>query len=433
MTRPMRSGTENADCETIARRLVFVFPGFEPMPPEAQIARFRRAAERSAAVFEAKIAFSNIAAAADANGKTRPPPTSAEITATLTSSGGNHVVKTDCVFCVWDDLIATYAAAVLPVRIRRGFAALGTFLINGTFLRYCRTSWRYALFFLFPIVLTAVIIAIGIIIALTLGNLFSGPTTWLAGILIGSTASIMLFYLANRRWFLMTAFDDWALARDLCEGTNPRIEERVVEFAETLGNRGSTGAPEEIVIAAHSLGASFAIPALARAFEAGFAPKVPLHVLTVGSSLMKTALHPKAVEQREAVRRLTVDHGLPWTDCQALTDPINFYNSNPAGSLGIAVDPMPLVVKLRLKHMVAPATYRRIKRDFFRLHRQFILAIERRCPYSFHLLILGPAPLEAFRRHRTINRPPLAPSDGKDLGSSVVPNPKTIPANEAAR
>ncbi|MEN3793798.1 hypothetical protein [Fulvimarina sp. MAC3] len=423
---------ETSKDASIAHRLVFVFPGFEPLAPDAQIARFRRAAERSAAVFEADIAFDGHSQGSDENG-TLPASATRELTARLTPQGRDHGVQTNLVFCVWDDLIEEYRRAALPLRIGRGFAALATFLINGTFLRYCRTSWRYGLFFLFPIILTVASLAIGVGIALTLGLLFTGPTTWLVAILIGTILSAAILYFVNRRWFLITALDDWALARHLCEGTNPKIERRIDAFAKSIAERASSHKPDEIVVAAHSLGASFAVPALSRAFADGFAPKAPLHILTVGSSLMKTALHPRATEQREAVRRLTVDHGIPWTDCQALTDPINFYKSNPAGSLGIAADPMPLVVKLRLRHMVAPATYRRIKRDFFRLHRQFVLAVERRCPYSFHMLILGPASMDDFRRHRTIDRAPLVPQDDKRVGDTVIVKRDAETVEEAAR
>ncbi|MDY8109918.1 hypothetical protein U0C82_12295 [Fulvimarina sp. 2208YS6-2-32] len=390
----------------IGRRLVFVFPGFEPLLPEAQVARFRRAAERSAAVFGSRVAFTPVERT-DACPSDRAASPYVELDACLTGEMSGSVVKTRLVFCVWDDLIADYASKPLPRRVCDGFAALFSFVFDGTFLRYCRTSFRYGAFFLFPILVPAAILAFGILLALTLGALFTGPTTWLAGVLIGSAAAAILLYLANRRWFLLTALDDWSLARDLCNRTNPAIDRRIDAFADILRSRTEASEADEIVVAGHSLGVSLAVPALAKAYGAGLAPGMPLHLLTVGSSLMKTALHPNAGWQRDAVRRLVVDHAVPWTDCQALTDPINFYKSNPAQTLGISADPLPLVFKIRLRRMVSETTYRRIKRDFFRLHRQFVLAVERRGPYSFHMLLLGPGSMSDFRRHKTLDRPPL--------------------------
>ncbi|SMD12757.1 hypothetical protein SAMN06297251_1332 [Fulvimarina manganoxydans] len=390
--------------EMIQRRLVFLFPGFEPMGVEAHVARFRRASERSAKAFGVDVSFEE--------------PTNeakdlsfATLTARLKPQGAGGETRTDIVFCDWSDLIRSYEHRPLPVRVARGFAGLFDFIATGTVIQYLKTSWRYIFFFLYPFVavLLALLVGLGLFISLDQG--FSGPTTGLVAGLIGLAAAAGLLWQIDRRWHLRVALDDWALAADMCRSRNPAIEERVTRFAETIQERAQAaeiaGTADEIVVAAHSLGACYAVPALAKAFEAGFAPRVPLHVLTVGSSLMKTALHPAAAAQREAVRRLLVDHGLPWTDCQGLSDPINFYKSNPATSLGIAADPVPLIVKVRFRHMVSRATYRRIKRDFFRLHRQFVLAVENRCAYSLHMLLLGPASLTQFRQTRSVDRPPL--------------------------
>ena len=221
--------------------------------------------------------------------------------------------------------------------------------------------------------------------------------------------------------FLLTALDDWTMALDLIRGRKPAIEARIAAQAWAIGERAATSDADEIVVAAHSLGASFAVAALSKALRDGAVPARPIHILTVGSSLMKTALHPAASAQREAVRHLVVEEGLPWIDCQGLSDPINFYKSNPATSLGISEGRTPEVIRVHFRRMITPATYRRIKRDFFRLHRQFVLAVERRCPYSFHMLLTGPRPLSDFSRDRTIDQPPLAKAETlSDVAASNV-------------
>lgn len=390
--------------EMIRRRLVFLFPGFEPMGVEAHVARFRRASERSAKAFGVGVSFDE--PTGEGNDLSL-----ATLSARLKPQGSEGETRTDIVFCDWSDLIRSYEHRPLPVRIVRGLAGLLDFVTTGTVLKYLKTSWRYLFFFLYPFAAFLLALFVGLGLFLSLWHAFSGPTTGLVAALIGLAAAGGLLWQIDRRWHLRVALDDWALAADMCRSRNGAIEERIARFAEALQSRTNTaeaaGEADEIVIAAHSLGTCYAVPALAKAFETGFAPSAPLHILTVGSSLMKTALHPAAAHQREAVRRLIVDHGLPWTDCQGLSDPINFYKSNPATSLGIAADPPPLIVKVRFRHMVSRATYRRIKRDFFRLHRQFVLAVENRCPYSLHMLLLGPASLTEFRETRSVDRPPL--------------------------
>ena len=50
--------------------------------------------------------------------------------------------------------------AIRYVRLLSGIVALLDFIVTGTFFRFVATSWRYALFFLYPIVLIAIILAL---------------------------------------------------------------------------------------------------------------------------------------------------------------------------------------------------------------------------------------------------------------------------------
>jgi hypothetical protein len=49
---------------------------------------------------------------------------------------------------------------------------------------------------------------------------------------------------------------------------------------------------------------------------------------------------------------------------------------------------------VRVSRMLEPAYYRRIKRDFFRLHRQFVSGNDRRAAYDYFMLLCGPPPIE---------------------------------------
>lgn len=388
----------------IEKRLVFVFPGFEPMLAAAHMDRFRRAAERSAPLWRTEIRWDTPNEPRVAESPVLFPSLRAKL------SGASWHTETELVFCDWGDLILAYAARPAIERLSSGLLALADFLVTGTFFRYCRVSWRYAFFFAFPIAVMTAAIFIGWAVHAALTALLTGLAGSVAGFVLGLLAALALLFLAERRWHLLTAMDDWAMARDLCRERNPALSARIARQAEEIAARSAASDAGEIVVAAHSLGASFAVLALDQAFSHGLNADRPWHFLTVGSSLMKTALHPAARIQRAAVRRLVADHRIAWTDCQGLSDPINFFNSNPATSLGIREGRIPVVVRVRFKHLVLPETYRRIKRDFFRLHRQFVLAVERRSPYSFHMLLLGPRPLADFAETRTIDVPPLAPA-----------------------
>ena len=389
----------------IEKRLVFVFPGFEPMPITAHMDRFARAAARTAPLWDTRLAIEPTDRRAETEAATHRGVLRAELT------GHGWRTHTDLVFCDWSDLILAYAGRSSLRRLFSGLAGLGDFLVTGTVVRYARVSWRYLFFYLFPLAVLAGTLFGGWIIGGLVAALapLPGPAGLLVAVLAGLATAWALLLYANRRLHVLTAMDDWAMARDFCRDRNPAITRRIDAHAEAMRHAVAGTEADEIVIAAHSLGASLAVLALDRALAAGLRRDRPLQVLTVGSSLMKTALHPAAGAQRRAVREIVVTHAVPWIDVQGLSDPINFYRSDPARSLGIREGEAPTVVRIRFKRLVTTATYRRIKRDFFRLHRQFVLAVERRSAYSFHMLLLGPRPLVDYGRLETVDLPPLSP------------------------
>lgn len=396
----------------IKRRLVCLFPGFEPMRAGAHVKRFRRGAEGAAALWDLAIGIE------DPIGATDPDDLFPRLDVRLGgAASGNAPWRTDTeiIFFDWGDLILAYAARPFWRRFITGYVALADFLVSGTVLRYFRTSWRYGLFYLFPLVLLLVTLISGLLLGWLVASLAAGLGTAAAN-LLGGIAGLALvaggLFLANRRLHLLTALDDWAMARDICRDRNPAIRERIRLQAGELERRLADGAGSpgtELVVAAHSLGAVMAVMALDDALARPALAGVQPHLLTVGSSLMKTALHPAASDERMAVKRLVAERLIPWTDCQGLSDPINFYKSNPATSLSIDEGRTPRVVRVHFRKLVKPETYRRIKRDFFRLHRQFVLPVERRAPYSFHLLLTGPHPLGDFAYETSLDRPPLMP------------------------
>ncbi|MBO0903462.1 hypothetical protein [Jiella sonneratiae] len=411
----------------ISRRLVCLFPGFEPMRADAHRKRFRRGVESAAALWDLTVGLEEPAASG-------PDGLFPQLKVRLGGAApGNPPWRcdTEIVFFDWGDLILAYAARPVPTRFATGYLALADFLVTGTVFRYFKVSWRYGLFYLFPLVVLAAALLLGWLggtlataLVASLSASLGGVAATLIGVVVGLTVAAGVLVLAQRRLHLLTALDDWAMARDICRDRNPAIRQRILLQAEELAARLAPGAATgdaELVVAAHSLGAVMAVRALDEALRRPALSGLQPHLLTVGSSLMKTALHPSAREQRAAVRHLVADRLVAWTDCQGLSDPINFYKSNPATSLGIEEGRTPRVVRVHFRKLVKPETYRRIKRDFFRLHRQFVLPVEKRAPYSFHMLLTGPHPVSDLALEGTLDRPPLKalPEPPKEIAAKT--------------
>jgi hypothetical protein len=361
---------------TVARRLALVFPGFEPIPVEAHCARFIREAKKNAPVFDMTV-------------ETSAPSFVKESVSTgaftVRASGEGWRTDTEIVLYGLDDLNDAYAERGGVRRTIAGLAALADFVVTGTFFRFVRTSWRYGLFFLYPVALLLAALLIGVLVVRFL------PGDWEFRSVAGLIAFVLALWLASAKMHFLLMMDDWACARDIARGGRSDIGERIGHVATDIRRRIETSDTDEILLAAHSFGAITAILALESVLRNGQAP-VEIGLLTTGSSLLKVALHPAAAKLREAVAAVVASPAT-WVDVQSLTDPINFYGSDPKKALGIGAGRDPRIIRVRFRSQLGESTYRSIKYNFFRVHRQFVYASEKRTGYSFHAILCGPEPL----------------------------------------
>jgi pimeloyl-ACP methyl ester carboxylesterase len=204
----------------------------------------------------------------------------------------------------------------------------------------------------------------------------------------GLVAFVLTLWLASAKMHFLLMMDDWACAHDIARSNRPEINNRLSDVATDVRQRIEAADTDEVVLAAHSFGAITAMLALDSALRHG-EPAAETGLMTTGSSLLKVALHPAATKLRSAVTAI-VGHSIPWIDVQSLTDPINFYGSDPKKALGIDAGKGPRIVRVRFRNQLGERTYRSIKYNFFRVHRQFVYASEKRTGYSFHAIVCGP-------------------------------------------
>jgi pimeloyl-ACP methyl ester carboxylesterase len=201
------------------------------------------------------------------------------------------------------------------------------------------------------------------------------------------------------RWLhLGNLFDDWIFSREYIRCGNSEIEQRLDRLAAELVAAASNSAADEILVIGHSLGAVLAADLLDRALKLDPAlgrNKTPVIFLSVGSSILKIGLHPKAIRFRTTVERVAKSRAIFWGDYQALVDPLNFYKSRPMAEMGLSTENEPTVRIVRLSRMLDDDIYRRIRLNFFRLHCQFVSGNDRRASYDYFMLTCGPIPAKS--------------------------------------
>ena len=366
----------------VAKRLVFHVAGYEPLAPDAVYRRFVREVRRFETTWSATASVSN--AEIDHDGAAWR----------VVTAGPNWRVETDYRLVRWDDLIEKAARAPMWRRVPQGLLAFVDFVAGGALWGYFRSNWRYALFFLYPYLLFAALVAV----AALAGSLVArGVASTLAGTAAGVLTFVVLLRWPGRRLYLPLMFDDWIFARTYVRSGDPVLDGRLERAAAQVAAAVRAGDADEVVIFGHSLGAVLAVDLIDRALKSEPAlgrsgPRVAL--LTVGSSILKIGLHGGARRFRAALGRLAAAADIFWAEYQAITDVMNFYKTNPVEAMGLAATGRPVVRVVRLSRMLEPAYYRRIKRDFFRLHRQFVSGNDRRAAYDYFMLLCGPLPVE---------------------------------------
>lgn len=355
----------------ISRRLVLFFPGFEPLGAEQHRGRFEHALKKTGAVYGARYSASAL--------HMRP---SGMQGFTVVGTGDDWRTQTDIVIFDWSPVLEHFAARNALVRFGSGLSALVGFIVRGTLFHYLKTSWRYGLFFAYPLVMLVGSLLLGLLAASLLGH---GIVTWLVGFLIFTSAVT----IASRNAHLLLMMDDWAFASNLAAGGHSLIEDTLKTF-QSAAEAELSGSTSENLVIGHSLGCIFAVDALASATTS---VRDPASLMTTGSSLLKIALDQRADWLRNRIGALA-NSGVLWLDVQSLTDPISFYGSNPAVSSGFDSPPGLKTLRVRFREMLSPDTYAKVKFNLFRTHRQFVLAAELPYFYSLHQIACGPDPFE---------------------------------------
>jgi hypothetical protein len=365
----------------VEKRCMLHLGGYEPMQPD----RYHRRFERELRRFERTW---NVSASL-----LRPTLSDDGLVASwhISTRGPNWQVETEFRLLRWDDLVAADRARTGWKRGLRGIVALADFIASGAARAYFRVNWRYGLFFAVPIVALAGFAAIALALA-----------AWVARLepLFAPLAGIALFagllYWPGQRLQLGYLLDDWSFAADFIHRRRRDIEARLDRLTDQLLEDARSSRFDEIIVSGHSLGAAFLPTLVDRALQRD--PRLghagtPLNLMSTGSSLLKIGLHPSAAWLRAAVGRIVQAPAVYWVEYQALVDVINFYRTNPVKALNLPDSGKPIIRIVHMRDMLNAETYRRLRGDFFRLHRQFMMGNEKRYFYDYYLTCCGPLAL----------------------------------------
>lgn len=369
----------------VKSRLVFNFQGFEASTGEKLLGRVIYCAEKSAKLW----GFSTKIKSQDH----QPDDYFSECD--FVNNGENWQVDTRIIQFSFGDIVAPYLNDFIVQNVLKNLPKYVAFLADGTVLKYFKHSKLYGAFALFPILFMAFFGGLSYSFASRLVDLITlqghAQTTSTAVI------SIVLFFVfckwPGEKLLFPLTMGHWGYARDMATSDNQGLEDRYDAFADIVVHELATSKHDEIIFAGHSFGAVWAPVVLARVLkrDPSLLEGRRISFLSMGGSLLNTALVPKAAFFKENISKLLKLKNLFWHDFQCKDDPVCFYKSDmfealelgkPAGGHQIS--------RVNFKHSMDLKRYRQMKKSIYDVHRQYGLYQDKCVSFDYFLRLLGP-------------------------------------------
>jgi len=371
----------------IRRRHVFHIAGYDPAPAHVHFRRFLNQLE----VFKITWGVKATVALDDQSSFRRW---------TILTEGPDWHTQCAYELLAWDDIIQAEAGRSEMSRLWRGIIAYVDLIGTGTIFRYLMANWQYFFFTIFPILQLGFLVLCAAYAAILVVRAVPAPPFQQGALIAVVSVGFFLLLLKwpGKRWRIQQSLDDWILSEEYIKQRHPGLEARLNYFARRLTECTQQGGFEEIIIVGHSLGATLAVDAVARALKLD--PSLgrrgtAIALITVGATIPKCALHPHGQDIRAKITVIQADPHIFWVEYQARADMIGFYRFDPAGLRRISKEhdemkTKPIIRRVRLQSMLRPATFAKYRLNFLRLHYQFVMANDCRYSYDYFMLVCGP-------------------------------------------
>jgi hypothetical protein len=373
--------------QTVGRRHVYYIPGYDPFPPRRYRELYRTEAAAQAAISGYKISQ-------------RPKKGNGPYGWSVRSVVGGAQTDSDIHILEWSDIVRASMAAGVVATYALLVRTAWIYLSTGALFRLFRLRAGPGIAAMYPVVMLLGQLAVALMAAglVAWGLSFVAPA-WLAVVLGAGVIWPILegFRRIDGKFFVHYLLLDFAFTAKHKGRNPPELEARLDDFATLIARALADPDLDEVLVVGHSSGVHLGVSVLARVLRAG-APqgRAKLAFLSLGHAVPMQSYLPHADALRDDLRFLSQQQGLFWLDvtapgdgcCYALCDPVAVSGAAPEqGQL------WPLVISAAFTQSLQPATYRKLKRRYFRLHFQYLCAFDAPKDYDYFQITAGPLAL----------------------------------------
>ena len=373
--------------EAVFRRRVFYIPGYDPVHPRRYRELYRKEGAQQARIQGYTI---------DLKPKSLAGSYGWQVTARI----DNRPCEAEVEVLVWSDIVKT--------SMERGIA--------GTYLQLVRTAWAYigtgALFrlmklrggpmvaALYPIAMLILQLVLALVLGGAVALLGALLSHWALGLLAGGVtvwAVLLAFKRRDARILAYYLMHDYAYSAQARGANPPELEARMAEFRARIA--AAMAEPvDEVLVVGHSSGAHLAVSILSDLIREGLPERRPaLSLLTLGQVVPMVSFLPEARRLRRDLAYLSTREELTWVDVTAPGDGCAFALCDPVSVSGVAPEGKrwPLVLSAAFSQSLSPERWQLLRRQYFRLHFQYMCAFDRPGHYDYFQITAGPVTLGA--------------------------------------
>ncbi len=366
------------------RRQVFYIPGYDPFPP-----RRYRELYRSEGATQAAISGYSL--------RQRPYKGEGPYGWIVTAQMEGAQAESRIQILEWSDIVRSSMAAGIWATYALLVRTAWIYISTGALFRLFRLRAGPGIAAMYPVIMLVGQLLVAVLAALALGWALSLLLpAWLAYLLgLGVVWPILEgFRRIDGKFFVHYLLLDFAFTAKHRGRNPPELEARLDEFATLIAQALADPDLDEVLVVGHSSGVHLGVSVLARVV-AGEVPAGKLAFLSLGHAVPMQSYLPQAQGLRADLAALSKSGKLFWLDvtapgdgcCYALCDPVA---CSGAGSEG---QKWPLIISAAFTQSLAPETYAKLKRRYFRLHFQYLCAFDAPKDYDYFQITAGPVSL----------------------------------------
>lgn len=363
------------------RRAVFYLEGYDPRGPSHYHGLYRDEAEKQAKLNGLALSVG-------------PRRKADAVTATWTVTSDQ--TETLYHFLRYDDVMRERWSKTNIALVRDIWNYAWPFTRDGVFLGTYRFAYPFLIFITMAPLLVIIVCLVSALIGLAVGLLVH----WAAGIV--TAIAVLLGLFSQRERFEPKLASLWigrycSFTSDQGRGRVPVIEERIKAFAARIADTVNKGEMDEVLLIGHSAGAQIAVAVAAEVLRR-IGPEQRFSFLTLGNVIGTLALQPSAGAFRADLAAVAADQRAEWIDITAPSDVLCYPLVDPLEVSGMKAsartEPSPKLLNAHFPRLYPPDTYKTLKRDFYRMHFQYLMAGEIAGDYDFFLITAGPLTLK---------------------------------------